>query len=99
MMTTMPKRMRLILAAATLSAVSAVCSAQAANQSASANSNTMQAAAPIERAYPSQNTYPGGQTQQPTIAQASIAPGEDVAPTAGEAQATPISCGLAHRAA
>jgi hypothetical protein len=60
---TMPKQMRLYLAAATLSAVSAVCAAQAADQPGPANSNSLQTqteAAPIERAYPDQNHYANG---------------------------------------
>lgn len=57
----MPKQLRLMLAAATLSAVSAVCAAQAVAQSGPANESSMQSeAAPIERAYPDQNNYYGG---------------------------------------
>lgn len=61
----MPKQMRLILAAATLSAVSAVCAAQAADQPGPANSNfEQQQAAPIEHAYSNENNYPSGQMQE-----------------------------------
>jgi hypothetical protein len=45
-----------------------------------------QQAAPIQRAYPNQNRYAG----PPQISSANIAPGQEVSPTAGEAQATPI---------
>jgi hypothetical protein len=56
---TLAKQMRLILAAATLSAVSAVCAAQAAQQTSPANSNfEQQEAAPIKRATPAENNYP-----------------------------------------
>jgi hypothetical protein len=72
---TMPKQMRLILAAATLSAVSAVCAAQAADQPGPANSNfEQQQAAPIEHAYSNQNSYPSGQMPAP-VNPVSIAPG------------------------
>ena len=85
---TMPRQMRILLAAATLSAASAVCSAQAANQSGPAS--TMQTeAAPIERAYPSQNTYQNGQISQ-SLTQTTIAPGQDLQPSSGEEQANPI---------
>lgn len=61
----MRKQMRLILAAATLSAVSAVGAAQTADQPGPANSNLeQQQAAPIERAYPN-HAYARGPVQQP----------------------------------
>ncbi len=67
----MPKQKRLILAAATLSAVSAVCAAQTVGQSGPANSNSMQTeAAPVERAYPNQNNYPGGPMAEPATNEA-----------------------------
>jgi len=84
---TMPKQMRLFLAAATLSAASAVCSAQAANQSGPAMQTE---AAPIERAYPNQNANDGGQLSQ-SLTETTIAPGGDLAPAAGEEQANPIT--------
>lgn len=89
---TMPKQMRIMLAAATLSAAAAVCSAQAANQSGPANTSEFQnQAAPVERAYANQNTYEGGEIPQPVgVSPVATAPGGDVAPTAGEVQATPI---------
>lgn len=86
----MPRQMRMMIAAATLSTAAAVCAAQTANQSGPGNMNEMQVqAAPIEHAYPNQNSYqaPAG---QPSIAQESIAPGQDLSANAGEAQATPI---------
>lgn len=90
---TTPRQMRLMIAAATLSAAAAVCSAQAANQPGPVNS-TEQQAAPIERAYPNQNMSPSGPPPQaagPTqVAPVTIAPGQEISPTAGEAQATPI---------
>src|SRR5580693_2050877 len=73
---TMPKRMRLIFAAATLSAVSAVCAAQAADQpgqTTTPNSDQQQAA-PIERAY-SNHAYRSGQVSPVTLA-----PGQTIAP-------------------
>src|SRR6185437_17107884 len=85
--TTMATRMRLVLAAATLSAVSAVCAAQTAGQSGPANSNSMQAeAAPIEHAYVAKNNLPAGEKP---LTQMTIAPNEEVAPGSGEAQANP----------
>ena len=82
----MPKRMRPILAAAVLSAVSAVCAAQAADQpgqTASANFEQQQAA-PIERAYPRQQTLqsrPAAEPVEPAeAAPLTLAPGETIAP-------------------
>ena len=72
----MPKRMRLIFAAATLSAVSAVCAAQAADQpgqTTTPNSDQQQAA-PIERSYPN-HAYRSGQVSPVTLA-----PGQTIAP-------------------
>ena len=84
---TMATRMRLVLAAATLSAVSAVCAAQTAGQSGPANSNSMQTeAAPIEHAYAERHNYPA--SERP-LTQVAIAPNEEVAPGGGEAQANP----------
>ena len=63
----MPKQMRLLLAAATLSAVSAVCAAQTADQPGPVNSNSFQTeAAPIEHAYTKQNNSSAGQIPQTT---------------------------------
>ncbi len=95
---TTPRQMTTILAAATLFAASAVCSAQTANPGPVNSTVQEQQAAPIERAYPNQNTYPntysGGQMPQRVgpaqIAPVTIAPGQEVSPTTGEAQATPI---------
>jgi hypothetical protein len=94
-MMTMPRQMTTILAAATLFAATAVCSAQTANQPGPVNSTVQeQQAAPIERAYPNQNSYQNGQMPQPVgparVSPVTIAPGEAVSPTRGEAQATPI---------
>ena len=62
---TMPRQIRLFLAAATLSAATAACAAQTAGQSGLTDSNSQQTeAAPIERAYSNQNNYPGGQMPQ-----------------------------------
>src|SRR5580704_5854876 len=62
---TMPRQIRVFLAAATLSAVTAACAAQTAGQSGLTDSNSQQTeAAPIERAYSNQNNYPGGQMPQ-----------------------------------
>lgn len=85
---TTPRQMRRILAAATLSAATAVCAAQAANQPGPETPNETQAA-PIERAYPNQNRYQRPWTAGP-ISQATIAPGQDLASGGGEAQASPI---------
>jgi len=80
-----------MLAVATLTATAAVCAAQTASKPGPASANSMQMeAAPIEHAYPNQtypnqNAYSNGQ-----LTQATIAPGEDVAPGAREAQTTPI---------
>ena len=81
----MPKQIRLMLAAATLSAVSAVCAAQTADQPGPTNSNfEQQQAAPIERAYPRQETRGGGQIPQPVepqeAAPLTLTPGETISP-------------------
>lgn len=57
----MPRQMRTMIAAATLSTVSAVCAAQAAGQTGPGNSDEMQEAAPVERAY----ANPGGGEMPP----------------------------------
>jgi hypothetical protein len=83
----MAKQMRLVLAAATLSAVSAVCAAQTAGQSGPANLNSTQTeAAPIEHAHVANNNHPAGERP---LTQVTIAPNEEVAPGGGEAQANP----------
>ena len=68
----MAKQIRLILAGATLSAVSAVCAAQTAGQPGPANLNSEQQAAPVERAYPNQNNYAGAQNATPPANQTTI---------------------------
>ena len=83
----MAKQMRLVLAAATLSAVSAVCAAQTAGQLGPANSTSMQTeAAPVERASADHNKFPA--SERP-LTQVTIAPNEEIAPGNGEAQANP----------
>jgi hypothetical protein len=85
----MARQMRLMIAAATLSAACAVGAAQTADQPGPVNSTVQQQQpAPIERGYPSQNRYAG--PQMPPVTQATIAPGQDLASTSGEAEATPI---------
>jgi hypothetical protein len=91
---TMAKQMRLMLAAAILSAVSAVCTAQAVEQPGQANSNSaQQQAAPIEHAYPNPHNYPSGQIPQPIEpaepAPLTLAPGQTIAPKT-EASVNPI---------
>src|ERR1700761_1109747 len=79
---TMPKRMRLIFAAATLSAVSAVCVAQAEQQPGQTTTpnSDQQEAAPIQRGYPN-HAYRGGQVPQPAaVSPLTLAPGETIAP-------------------
>lgn len=88
---TTPRQMTKILAAATLFAATAVCSAQTANPGPVNSTIQEQQAAPIERAYPNQiypnqNRYAG----PPQISSVNIAPGQEVSPTSGEAQAIPI---------
>ncbi|HEX5283032.1 MAG TPA: hypothetical protein VFW30_02845 [Bryocella sp.] len=83
---TTPKQMTTMLAAATLFAATAVCSAQIANPGPVNSTVQEQQAAPIERAYPNQNRYAG----PPRISSVTIAPGQEVSPAAGQAQATPI---------
>lgn len=91
----MPKQMKVILAAAILSAVSAVCAAQTANQPGSANSNSNQTdsvqteAAPIEHAFPNQPNQNRVPASEMPLTETKIGPNEEVAPGAGEAQATP----------
>lgn len=59
----MPRQMRAMIAAATLSTVSAVCAAQAVGQTGPGNSDAMQEAAPVERAY----AYQGGGEVPPSM--------------------------------
>ena len=94
---TTPKQMTTMLAAATLFAASAVCSAQIANSGPVNSTVQEQQAAPIEHAYPNQNTYPYAYPGQmprrvgpPQISSVTIAPGQELSPTAGEVQAMPI---------
>lgn len=93
----MPRQMRTMVAAAILTTACAVGAAQTPNQPGPVNSTEQQQqAAPIERAYPdqNQNTYNGGPMPQSAgarqISPATIAPGQAISPTTGEAQATPI---------
>jgi hypothetical protein len=88
-----PRQFRTLLAMATLSAVSAVCGAQAANQPGppSSNSNLTQEAAPIERAYPNQNSYPGVRNGPPPVTSVTLQSGQEIATGAGQKIATPIS--------
>ncbi|HEV2577975.1 MAG TPA: hypothetical protein VGU25_12265 [Acidobacteriaceae bacterium] len=91
---TTPRQMTTMLAAATLFAATAVCSAQTANQPGPVNSTVQeQQAAPIEHAYANQNTYHYAYPQRvgpPQISPVTIGPGQEISPTTGEAQATPI---------
>ncbi len=83
----MAKQMRLVLAAATLSAVGAVCAAQTAGQSGPANSTSMQTeAAPVEHAYADHNNLRAGERP---LTEVTIAPHEEIVPGSGEAQANP----------
>ncbi len=81
---TMPGQIRLLLGVATLSAVSAVCAAQTADQPGQASSNSeQQQAAPIERVYPN-HSYAREEISQPIEpAEApplKMAPGQTIAP-------------------
>jgi hypothetical protein len=82
---TMPKQIRLFFATATLSAVSAICTAQAVEQPGQAKSDSTQEAAPIERAYPNHSAYRDGQLPQPVgpaeVSPVTLAPGQTISPT------------------
>ena len=81
----MPKQIARVIAAATLSAISAVCAAQAADQTGQASSSfEQQQAAPIERAYPRQEAPQSGQVPQPVepveAAPLTMTPGQTITP-------------------
>ncbi len=90
----MVRQLKAMLTAAALTAAAAVGAAQTPQDQ--ANQTTNQQAAPIERAYPNQNApqYRSGQMPQPVgpawASPVTIAPGQAVSPTSGEATATPI---------